>query len=114
LKIDAPIGEPIWRKPRPLLSTDSNIKNKFLHSFEVIFNPGDLLSYSEYGAAFITNWKVDLHDAVKVNEIICEISTDKVSIEIVAPHTGRLIWLLEEGTIFRSSTCIALLDLHIY
>jgi hypothetical protein len=114
LKIDAPIGEPIWRKSRPLLSTYNSIKNKFPHSFEVIFNPGELLSYSEYGAAFITNWKVDLHDAVKVNEIICEISTDKVSIEIVAPHTGRLIWLLEEGAIFRSSTCIALLDLNIY
>jgi len=114
LKIDAAIGEPIWRKPRLLLSTYNSIKNKFPHSFEVIFNPGDLLSCSEYGAAFITNWKVDLDEAVRVNEIICEISTDKVSIEIVAPHTGRLIWLLEEGITIKSSTCIALLDLHVY
>ncbi|MNR31108.1 branched-chain alpha-keto acid dehydrogenase subunit E2 [compost metagenome] len=44
------------------------------------------------------------------DEVICEISTDKVSVEIVSPHTGRLIWLLEEGVAFKHSTCIALID----
>lgn len=113
LKIDTPVGGPIWRKPRPLLSTYSRVKDKFPNSFEVVFNPGDLLSYSECEAAIITSWKVDLHGTVMVDEIICEISTDKVSVEIAAPYTGRLVWLLEEGITIGSSVCIALLDLHI-
>ncbi|MEQ7801308.1 hypothetical protein ABDJ41_16055 [Pedobacter sp. ASV1-7] len=41
----------------------------------------------------------------------CEISADKVSVEVIAPHTGWLVWLLEEGIALESSTCIALLDL---
>lgn len=111
LKIDTPTGERIWRKPRPLLSTYNSTKDKFSHSFEVLFNPGDLLGYAQYEEAIISDWKKDLGEIVKIGEVICEISTDKVSVEIVAPHTGRLIWLLEEGLALGSSACIALLDL---
>jgi hypothetical protein len=114
LKIEVSSGEPIWRKPRPSLSAYSSIKDKFPHSFEVIFNPDDLLSSSPYREAIISNWKIELDDIVMKDEIICEICTDKVSVEIAAPHTGQLIWLLEEGIAFKSSTCIALLDPHIY
>lgn len=110
LKIDTPTGELIWRKPRPLLTTYNRTKDKFPNSFEVVFNPGDLLGYSQYGEAIISDWKIDLGEIVRKNEIICEISTDKVSVEVVAPHTGRLIWLLEEGIALESSTCIALCD----
>jgi hypothetical protein len=110
LKIDVPTGGSIWRKPRPLLSTHSSIKDKFPSSFEVMYNPGDLLSYSQYEKAMVSNWKIELDDIVMKDEIICEICTDKVSVEIAAPNTGRLIWLLEEGIAFKSSSCIALLD----
>lgn len=111
LKIDVPTGESVWRKPRPLLSTYNCTKDKFPHSFEVVFNPGDLLSYSQYEEAIISDWKIDLGEIAMMDEIICEISTDKVSVEIVAPHTGRLIWLLEEGIALGFSTCVALLDI---
>lgn len=111
LKIDSPTGEPIWRKPRPLLSTYHSTKDKFSQCFEVVFNPGDLLDYAQYEEAIISDWKKDLGEIVRIDEVICEISTDKVSVEIVAPHTGRLIWLLEEGIALGSSACIALLDL---
>lgn len=111
LKIDTSTGELIWRKPRPLLTTYNRTKDKFPHSFEVVFNPDDLLGYSQYEEAIISDWKIDLGETVRIDEVICEISTDKVSVEIVAPHTGRLIWLLEEGIALESSTCIALLDL---
>lgn len=108
LKIDTPFGEQIWRKKRPLLSTYSSIKDKFPHSFEVILNEEVLLS-GQYEAV-ITNWKIELDEIVMKDEVICEISTDKVSVEIFAPQTGRLVWLLEEGILFKFPTCIALLD----
>ncbi|MGY0035768.1 biotin/lipoyl-containing protein [Pedobacter sp. NJ-S-72] len=110
LEIDTPFGEPVWRKSRPLLSTYSSIRDKFPYSFEVIVNEEDLLSSEQYDAV-ITNWKVELNEIVKKDEVICEISTDKVCVEIVAPQTGRLVWLLEEGIVFKFSSCIALLDL---
>jgi len=110
LKIDTPTGELIWRKPRPLLTTYNSTKDKFPNSFEVVLNPGDLLGYSQYGEAIISDWKIDLGEIVRKDEVICEISTDKVSVEVVAPHTGRLIWLLEEGIVLESLTCIALCD----
>lgn len=109
LRIDTPFGESIWRKPRPLLATYYSIKDKFPHSYEVVFNENDLLSGGTY-EPIITNWKIELGEMVIKDQVICEISTDKVSVEIVSPHTGRLVWLLEEGIPFKLSTCIALLD----
>jgi hypothetical protein len=109
MKIDTPFGETIWRKPRPLLSTFSSIKDKFPHSLEVVLNEGEILSYSQ-SEPIITSWKIELDEIVRKYEVICEISTDKVSVEIAAPQTGRLLWLLEEGVALKSSTCIALLD----
>jgi hypothetical protein len=109
MKIDSPFVGPIWRKPRPLLSTYSSIKNKFPHSVEVVLNEGDISLNGQYEAV-ITNWKAELDEIVRKDEIICEISTDKVSVEIVAPQTGRLLWLLEEGIAFKLSTSIGLID----
>lgn len=109
MKIDIPFGESILRKPRPLLSTYNSIKDKFPHSFEVVLNEDDTLAHGQYEAV-ITNWRIELDEIVVKDNIICEISTAKVSTEIVAPRTGRLVWLLEEGIAFKFSTCIALLD----
>jgi hypothetical protein len=112
LKIDTSTGEQIWRKPRPLLTTYNSIKDKYPHSFELVLNTGEILGYAQYEEAIINDWKIDIGEIVRTDDVICEISTDKVSIEIIAPHTGRLIWLLEEGIALESSTCIALLDLN--
>jgi hypothetical protein len=109
IKIDTPFGESIWRKPRPLLSTFRNIKDKFPHSIEVGLNEVDISLYAQY-EAIITSWKIELDEIAMKDSVICEISTDKVSVEFVAPQTGRLVWLLEEGIAFKFSTCIALLD----
>lgn len=108
IKIDTKFGEPIWRKPRPLLSPYITIKDKFPNSVDVVFE-GDLTGFEQH-EAIVTNWKVELDEIVIKDEVICEISTDKVWVEIVAPQTGRLVWLLEEGIAFKFPDSIALLD----
>lgn len=111
-KIDTSFGEVVWRKSRPLLSTYDITKEKFPHSLEVVFNEDDLLT-DRQSEAIISNWRIELAEIVRKDKVICEVNTDKVSVEIVAPQTGRLVWLLEEGVSFKFSTCIALLDPHI-
>jgi len=110
-KIDTPFGESVWRKFRPLLSTYSITKEKFPLSSEVLFNEDDSITYSQ-SEAVISHWRIELDEIVMKDEVICEVNTDKVSVEIVAPKTGRLVWLLEEGVAFKFSTCIAILDQH--
>lgn len=107
IKIETSYGETIWRKPRPSLSTLKAAKDKFPNSIEVIFNESDILSGG--GPTVITEWKAELDSTVTNGDVICEVSTDKVSMEIIAPQTGQLVWLLEEGIPLNASTCIALI-----
>lgn len=107
-KIDTSYGETIWRKPRPSLSTFKIIKEKNPSAIEVIFNESDILSGGN-APTVITDWKVDLDSTITKDAVICEVSTDKVSMEVVAPQTGKLVWLLEEGIALNTSTCIALI-----
>lgn len=107
-KIDTPYGETIWRKPRPSLSTWKIIKDKYPNSIEVIFNESDILSGGS-APTVITAWKAELDSTVRKDAVICEISTDKVSMDVIAPKTGQLVWLLEEGIELKASTCIALI-----
>jgi hypothetical protein len=107
-KIDTSYGETIWRKPRPTLSTYTIIKDKFPNSIEVTFNESDILSGGNTPTV-ITGWKVELDSTITKDTVICEVSTDKVSMEVVAPQTGKLVWLLEEGIALNTSTCIALI-----
>lgn len=109
-KIDTSYGETIWRKPRPTLSTYKAIKEKYPNSIEVIFNESDILSAGSTPTV-ITSWKAELDSIVIKDTVICEISTDTLSMEVIAPKTGRLVWLLEEGIAFNDSTCIALIVL---
>lgn len=109
LKIDACFGETIWRKPRPSLLTYNSAKDKYPDSFELVLNETQTTGFEQYEAV-ITSWKIELEEIVRKDEVICEISTDKVSVEIIAPHTGRLVWLLEEGNVFKFPACIALID----
>jgi hypothetical protein len=109
IKIDNPyFDEPVWRKPRPTLSTYSITKEKYPNSIEVFFNENDTSSTGDYSAV-ITGWKADLDSTVLKDTVLCEISTDKVWMEIMAPQTGRLVWLLEEGITLNASSCIALI-----
>ncbi|SHE68768.1 lipoyl domain-containing protein [Pedobacter caeni] len=109
LKIDTQFGLTVWRKPRPLLPAYNHVKAKFPHSFEVVLNEGDFLG-SGNDEAIISEWKIELEEIVKKDQVICEVSTDKVSLEIVAPEAGRLVWLLEEGIAIKFSACIALIE----
>jgi hypothetical protein len=107
IMIETSYGETIWRKPRPSLSTFGLTKDKFPDSIEVIFNESGLLSGG--APTVITDWKVALNSPVTKDQVICEVSTDIVSMEITAPQTGQLVWLLEEGIALNASTCIALI-----
>jgi hypothetical protein len=108
IKIDTSYGETIWRKPRPSLAAFKLIKDKFPNCIEVIFNESDILSGGN-APTVITGWKAELDSTVIKDAVICEVSTDKVSMEVIAPKTGRLAWLLEEGIELKASTCIALI-----
>jgi hypothetical protein len=108
IKIDTSYGETIWRKPRPSLSTWKIIKDKYPNSIEVIFNESDILSGGS-APTVITDWKAELDSTVKKDAVICEVSTDKVSVDVIAPQKGQLVWLLEEGIELKGSTCIALI-----
>lgn len=107
-QIDTSYGETIWRKPRPTLSTYKIIKEKYPSGIEVIFNESDILSGGNTPTV-ITDWKVELDSTVTKDAVICEISTDKVSMDVIALQTGKLVWLLEEGIALNASTCIALI-----
>jgi hypothetical protein len=108
IKIETSYGETIWRKPRPSLSTYKIIKDQFPNSVEVIFNETDILSGGN-APTVITGWKVELSSTIKKDTVLCEVSTDKVSMEVIAPRTGQLVWLLEEGIPLNGSACIALI-----
>lgn len=108
IKIETSYGETVWRKPRPSLSAFRIMKDKFPNSAEVIFNETDLLSAGSY-PTIITDWKAELDCTVIKDTVICEVSTDKVSMEVIAPRTGKLVWLLEEGIELKAPTCIALI-----
>jgi pyruvate/2-oxoglutarate dehydrogenase complex dihydrolipoamide acyltransferase (E2) component len=45
----------------------------------------------------ITDWKAELDSTVIKDAVICEVSTNKVSMEFIAPHTGQLAWLLKKA-----------------
>lgn len=108
IKIETSYGETIWRKPRPSLTTLKATKDKLPNSIEVIFNESDILSGGN-SSTIITDWKVELNSTVIKDEVICEVSTDKVSMEVIAPQSGQLAWLLEEGIPLHAPTCIALI-----
>lgn len=101
-------GDPIWRKHRPSLAPYNTIKEQFPNSIEVIFNDNEVLSAGTVPAV-IFSWDAELNAIVKKDAVIGLISTDKVCIDIIAPQTGKLVWLLEEGIALYTFTCIALI-----
>lgn len=107
LKIDTAIGESVWRAPRPELLPYEATKEKFPKSAEVVVSE----TFSEEDRPMVvTEWKIVLGATVKKDDVICEISTEKVSIDVFASCTGKLVWILEEGIPLGPSRCIALVE----
>lgn len=46
--------------------------------------------------AELADWMVKVGDLVREDDIICEVTTDKATVEIPAPFSGRVIWLAGE------------------
>ena len=101
-------GDIVWRKPRPSLSSFKVIKDKYPDSIEVIFNENDIISGGN-APTIIFSWEAELDSTIKKDSVICFIATDMVWLDLVAPQTGKLVWLLEEGIPLNTSTCIALI-----
>ena len=61
--------------------------------------------------ATVSTWFKKVGDAVEADEPLCELETDKVSVEVPAPAAGRLAEILaEEGTTVEASARIAVLE----
>ena len=59
----------------------------------------------------IANWLKNEGDIVKQDEIIAEIETDKVVLEVVAPNDGKLLKVIKaEGDIVLSAETIGQFD----
>ncbi|MDJ1501570.1 lipoyl domain-containing protein [Xanthocytophaga agilis] len=103
--IHNPYGDPILRKPRLNLHSYEIARLKFPQATPIYpespLEPG----YK----AIIDRWFKDIGENIRETELLCELSTDKVMIEIRSATTGKLVWLLPEGTIAQSDQCIALI-----
>jgi pyruvate dehydrogenase E2 component (dihydrolipoamide acetyltransferase) len=60
-------------------------------------------------AGTITKWKVRVGDSIKVGQVICDIETDKATVEVEATAAGRIAWLAAEGSVVPVKQPIALL-----
>ena len=59
----------------------------------------------------LSTWHVKVGDSVTRDELIMEIETDKVVLEVVAPATGKLVDILKkEGDIVVSNELVALIE----
>jgi len=47
----------------------------------------------------LKTWKVKPNDLVEVGQVLCEIETPVAILEIETPHSGTIVWLLEEGEV---------------
>ncbi len=61
----------------------------------------------------VLEWRVKVGDAIKVDETIVEISTDKVDVELPAPATGTVVEILaQEGETVTVGQVIARISLN--
>lgn len=110
--IKSPFGESVLRKPRLHLPDYSVIKAQFPQAVDVFSDEtiGDLIKGQDNQAIGIVRiWHKDLHELVQSNELICEFETDKVTVDVLAPITGTLLWLIPEGTVIKFDDAIALI-----
>ena len=58
----------------------------------------------------VGQWLKNSGDGVKMDEVVCEIESEKATIEVTAPETGVLEVLTEEGETVAIGTVIAMVD----
>ena len=49
---------------------------------------------------------------IEEGEVICELETDKATLEISATYAGELIWLVEEGAVLEAGETLAKIDVN--
>ncbi len=110
--IENPYGESILRKPRVQLPDFEVARTQFPEATAVtpsIFAEVLLQGTENDHVAIIDQWFKDIGELVHSNEILCELSTDKVVVEMPSPTSGKLVWLLPEGTLVQANDVIALI-----
>jgi biotin carboxyl carrier protein len=100
--------EPIFKKPRPLLGTLQNALQQYPNAKHVKVEEG--MFGTDNSKACLTKWFFDVGDKVKAQEILCEVETEKVVLEIPTLYWGTLVWLLPEGELIQSAQTVALID----
>ncbi len=111
-QIENAYGEPILRKPRPKWPVYEAAREQFSEATEVILT--DVLETQPGGAlqlhtAIITKWYADVGETVQQHENLCTLTTDKVELDIPSPVSGKLVWLLPEGTMVEEKYVIAII-----
>lgn len=88
---------------------DENINNNILIEIKAPTFPQSIVDGT------VATWHVEIGDHVKKDQVICNIETDKVVLDIVAPHNGVLYAVLrDEGDEVLSSELIAILENKVY
>jgi pyruvate dehydrogenase E2 component (dihydrolipoamide acetyltransferase) len=57
----------------------------------------------------IVKWRVKVGDAITVGQVICDIETDKATVEMESTDAGKVAWLAAEGSVIAVKQPIALL-----
>jgi len=57
----------------------------------------------------LLKWKVKLGDTVAVGQVLCDIETDKATVEFESTDAGKIAWLAPEGSVVPVKQPIALL-----
>ncbi|MBI0395858.1 AAA family ATPase [Acinetobacter bereziniae] len=86
---------------------DENINNNILIEITVPIFPDSVADGT------IATWHVEIGDQVVKDQVVCDIETDKVVLEVVAPHDGMLYAVLkDEGETVLSKEKIGVLEIE--
>lgn len=113
ISIDNPYGEPVLRKFRANLPPYETAQTQFSQAKEIAmdrFADSMVDGDGKQGTGIIDVWFKEIGDYVQMNECVCEVSTDKVCMEINSLVSGQLVWLLPEGTLVQTGQTIALVE----
>jgi pyruvate dehydrogenase E2 component (dihydrolipoamide acetyltransferase) len=62
----------------------------------------------------LLKWRVKLGEVVKIGQVLCEVETDKATVEVEATEAGKIAWLAPEGSVIPVKQPIAMLGEAIY
>ncbi len=57
----------------------------------------------------LLKWRVKVGDSVTVGQVICEVETDKATVEVESTEAGKIAWLAAEGSVVPVKQAIAIL-----